>query len=291
LNANATDFEAPSPAKINRFLHVVGRREDGYHRLQTLFQFLDRGDRMIFRTNTRGALQREDRHAFALPDCDLSLQAAQLLRQAAENPDLGVRIILEKRIPPGSGLGAGSSNAATTLLVLNRLWGLDLPMQRLMQIGRRLGADVAIFLHAVASWAEGVGDELSDCPADEPWLALLIPPEGVSTAGVFADPDLVRDRPMVTSREFFNGQTGNDLEPVTFRMHPAVAEAHSYLARFGAARMSGTGGAVFVPLDSLDQAERIVARAPDGYRGFTARVCNRSPLAQRLRRPCSGMVR
>ena len=212
----APEFKAPSPAKINRFLHVTGRREDGYHRLQSLFQFLDHGDLLTFRPDTSGTIRREDRHRFQLPQDDLCVRAATWLRESAERPDLGVEIVLEKNIPPGSGLGAGSSNAATTLLALNRLWSLDLSDDRLLEIARRLGADVPVFLHGEAAWAEGAGDELSACAVDEPWLALLIPRAPVSTAEAFNDPALRRDHAPVTREDFTSGRTGNDLEPVTF---------------------------------------------------------------------------
>ena len=278
------ELTLPSPAKINRFLHVVGRRGDGYHQLQTLFQFLDQGDRMTFIANARGDILREDRHEFMLPDCDLSVAAATLLRETAGQPELGATIILEKNIPPGSGLGGGSSNAATTLLALNRLWDLDLSTSELLQIGRRLGADVPIFIHGRAAWAEGVGDELSHCTVDEPWLALLLPPVTVSTAGIFGDPNLQRQHKSISMADFSAGRSGNDLEPVTFSRHPEVARAHEYLANYGAARMSGSGGAVFVPLDSRVAAERVVAGAPPSVRGFCSRACNRSPLSPHLDR-------
>ncbi len=282
MSASPPELRLPSPAKINRFLHVTGRREDGYHLLQTLFQFTDFGDWMTFDVTTDGSLSREDRHAFSLPAADLGLRAAALLRETVGRPDLGVRVLLEKRIPPGTGLGGGSSNAATTLLALNRLWALDLPQAQLLELARQLGADVPIFVAGEAAWAEGVGDELTPCPADEPWLAVLLPPAAVSTADAFNDPSLARDHPPVAPVDFLAGRTGNDLESVTFGNHPEVETAHRYLAAYGAARMSGTGGAVFVPLDSAGEAERIVAGAPPGMDGFVARALNSSPLLNAL---------
>lgn len=278
MSESPPDVQLLSPAKINLFLHVTGRRPDGYHLLQTWMQFLDWGDGIAFRVHRRGLIRRHDEHPYMLPSDDLCVRAAEVLRESAGRPDLGVDITLAKRIPPGTGLGGGSSNAATTLLVLNRLWQLQLPYAQLLDLGRKLGADVPVFLHGVSAWAEGVGDMLTTADPPTGWMALALPDVSVSTAQVFSDPGLRRDHAPVSVRDYTAGRTGNDLEEVTFRHFPEVAAVHRCLSQFGPARMSGSGSAVFVPLPSREAAERVVEGLPDGVTGLVARRLNRSPL-------------
>ena len=279
------DARLLSPAKINLFLHVTGRRPDGYHLLQTWMQFLDWGDRMLFRANRKGMIRRHDEHPYTLPAADLSIRAAEVLRQAAGRPELGADITLEKRVPPGTGLGGGSSNAATTLLVLNRLWQLHLSAAQLRDLGRGLGADVPVFLHGASAWAEGTGDLLTTMCPPAGWVAVALPGVAVSTESIFSDPGLRRDHPPVSVRDYTAGLTGNDLEVVTFQRHPEVAAAHRCLSRFGPARMSGTGSAVFVPLPTREAAEQVIGQLPDGMTGLAARRLNRSPLQDWMPEP------
>ena len=278
MSETPPDVQLLSPAKINLFLHVTGRRPDGYHLLQTWMQFLDWGDRMGFRANRSGVIRRHDEHPYTLPAADLCIRAAEALREAAGRPELGADITLTKRVPPGTGLGGGSSNAATTLLVLNRLWQLRLSAARLLGLGRELGADVPVFLHGASAWAEGIGDRLTTASPPTGWLAVALPGVSVSTNRVFSDPGLRRDHPPVSIRDYDAGFTGNDLEAVTFRRHPEVASAHRCLSQFGPARMSGSGSAVFVPLPTRRDAEQVIDRLPDGVTGIVARRLNRSPL-------------
>lgn len=282
MNERPPELTVPSPAKVNLFLHVTGRRDDGYHQLQTIFQFLDFADDISFRTNPDGKIRRHDDHRFKLPENDLCTAAANALRHLTDRQDLGVDITLHKRIPPGTGLGGGSSNAATTLLVLNRLWHIHASYRTLGDIGRTLGADVPIFLHGHAAWAEGVGDRFNDCLPSTGWLVLALTGAAVSTAECFADPALRRDHPPVSMREFEAGLTGNDLEQVTFARYPDVAAAHAFLSAYGPARMSGTGSAVFVPVTDRESGEGIIRRMPPGMRGIVARRLNHSPLMDRL---------
>ncbi len=280
LNAPNSEVRLLSPAKINLFLHVTGQRADGYHLLQSWMQYLDWGDQMTFRVHRQGQICRHDAHPYSLPEEDLCIRAANLLKASAARTELGVEITLEKNIPPGTGLGGGSSNAATTLMVLNRLWNLHLPHANLLEMGTQLGADVPIFLDGVASWVEGIGDQLTAEPAPTGWILLAVPNATVSTARIFQDPALYRAHPTVTRRDYDNGLTGNDLEAVTFRQFPAVANLHQWLSGFGPARMSGSGCAVFVPVSSRSEAEQIRQQLPKDITSVIAQRLNQSPVRQ-----------
>ncbi len=271
-----------SPVKINLFLHITGRRSDGFHLLQTLFQFLDYGDEIDFRVTTDGNFHRIDKHPFALPDQDLCLRAAILLRDYTQADEAGATITLRKKIPPGTGLGAGSSNAATTLMALNYLWQTGLGQDELLNLGGLLGADVPIFLSGQSAWAEGTGDLFTPCSPEPYWYCVVIPDVQVSTADIFADSRLTRNHPPVNYQDFIDGRTRNDMEAITISHYPVVGEALNYLARFGDARMSGTGSAVFVAVDNRDQARLALSEIPPGYTGFIAHSTNQSPLHQQL---------
>lgn len=272
------EFPWPAPAKLNLFLHVVGRRADGYHQLQTLFQFLDHGDSLFFVPRGDGVIRRVA-GPDAIPESeDLVVRAARAIQQAS-GCNLGADIRLEKRLPMGAGLGGGSSNAATTLVALNRMWNLGLPLDELAQIGLRLGADVPVFVRGAAAWAEGVGERLVPVRIDEPWYLVLTPPVTVSTARIFSDPMLRRDHASVTLADFQQGRTGNDCEPVTCERHPEVREALDWLRQHAPqARMSGTGASVFAAFDSREAATALLPQVPEGCRAFVARGLNRSPL-------------
>ena len=267
-----------SPVKINLFLHITGKRNDGYHLLQTIFQFLQHGDVMEFEIHFDGRLQRIDEHDYHLPETDLCIQAAMLLREATEKNALGATITLKKKIAPGSGLGAGSSNAATTLMVLNHLWQTELSREQLMEIGAELGADVPIFIYGHSAWAEGIGDQLTPCEPSTPWYVVTIPQVHVATAQVFGAPALKRNHPTVTWQDFEQEGCINTLEPTTTSLFPQVAEVITFLNQYGKAKMSGTGAAVFVPMEDVVSANAVVSATPTQWHSFVARGTNISPL-------------
>jgi 4-diphosphocytidyl-2-C-methyl-D-erythritol kinase len=273
----------PAPAKLNLFLHITGRRSDGYHLLQTVFQFLDLSDALRVTPRRDGVV----RYLTPLPglaaESDLVVRAARLLQEETAT-GFGADLELEKRLPVGGGLGGGSSDAATTLVALNQLWGTGLTAAELASLGLRLGADVPVFVHGHAAWAEGVGDRLTVVALPEPWYVVVVPPCAVATAEVFAAPELTRDCRPLTIESFISGQvdTTNVCEPVVCRRYPAVAEALVWLTRYGVARMTGTGACVFAAFKARGAAERVLNQLPRGWRGFVARGMNRSPLLARL---------
>lgn len=272
----------PAPAKINLFLHVTGRRADGRHELQTLFQFLDHGDTLCFRVRADGLIRR----VFGAPDVapadDLTVRAARRLQELA-GTSLGADIAVTKRLPGGGGLGGGSSDAATTLLALDRLWDTGLGRADLAAIALELGADVPVFVAGHAAWAEGVGEQLTPAEPREPWYLVLVPPVTVSTAEAFADPELTRDHPPIRMRDFLAGAGVNVFEAPVRRRFPAVAEALDWLADRGLTpRLTGTGACVFGAFTEESSARAARAALPAGWRGFVARGTNRSPLATRI---------
>lgn len=275
-------FAWPSPAKLNLFLHVTGRRADGYHTLQTWFQFLELQDDLHFRQRGDGQLVLATTLDGVPDDDNLVLRAARRL-QTVSGVAIGADIQLNKRIPLGAGLGGGSSNAATTLIALNRLWNLGFPVDELAEIGLGLGADVPVFVRGHAAWAEGVGERLSPLDAPEPLYLLLLPPVQVSTARVFADPQLRRDHPRVTPADIAAGAGMNDCEPVTVRLYPEVGEALAWLRQYGPAAMSGTGCCCFLPLVSEAEAQRLARAAHPAWRPTVVKGLNRSPLAAIMR--------
>lgn len=267
----------PAPAKLNLFLHVTGRRADGYHQLQTVFQFLDYADEVGVEPTADPQISRSRPIIDVPEEHDLTLRAARLL-QHATGTRRGAVITLNKRIPIGSGLGGGSSDAATTLLALNKLWSLNRPRAELAALALRLGADVPVFIHGRAAWAEGVGEVITPVEPEEAWYVVVIPPVAVSTAEVFAAGELTPYSPAITIRDFQTGRVRNDLEPAACRRYPEVGDALRWLARFGPARMTGSGGGVFVKVEGRDQGRQILAAAPTRYTGFVARTLNRHPL-------------
>ncbi|MGQ0501340.1 MAG: 4-(cytidine 5'-diphospho)-2-C-methyl-D-erythritol kinase [Panacagrimonas sp.] len=274
------EFPWPAPAKINLFLHVVGRREDGYHELQTVFQFLDHGDTLFFRPRGDGVCVNLTPLDGVAPEQDLAVRAARLLSQAS-GCGLGADIRIDKRLPMGSGLGGGSSNAATTLVALNRFWNLGFTRDELAKLGLRLGADVPVFIHGHASFAEGVGERLTTLELPEPWFLVVSPPVAVSTREIFEAPELRRDTPRITSRQYRAGSvTRNDCEPVTRARYPLVDEALTRLRKFAPARMSGTGGSVFAAFSSRPEALMARSAMPAGWTSFIARGLNDSPLSR-----------
>jgi 4-diphosphocytidyl-2-C-methyl-D-erythritol kinase len=280
----------PAPAKLNLFLHITGRRDDGYHTLQTVFQFLDHADQLYFSLRSDNAIHRFGGPPGVPVEKDLCVRAARLLQEAA-CIDKGVDIYNEKRLPVGGGLGGGSSDAATTLWVLNRLWGTGLEPPQLADLGLRLGADVPVFLFGRAAWAEGVGELLTPVDPPQPWYVVINPEVSVSTAAVFSDPELTRDSPRMTIRDFPSSDGHNDCEAVVRRRHPAVAAALDWLNRSSPARLTGTGACVFAAFASQAQAQAIGRRVPAGWTGFVARGLNRSPLHEMADRDRVGITR
>jgi 4-diphosphocytidyl-2-C-methyl-D-erythritol kinase len=268
----------PAPAKLNLMLRVLGRRADGYHLLQTVFQFIDRADRLYFAPRRDGRIVRARGGEGVAPEQDLVVRAARALR-AETGCGMGVDIDVDKVLPMGGGLGGGSSDAATTLHALNHLWELGLDTDALARIGLAIGADVPVFVRGRAAWAEGVGEEIEPVTLPEPWYLVLVPPVAVSTAAVFNDPELTRDSPPITMESFVAGDQANDCLPVVRQRYRAVADALAWLAAAGAAaRLTGTGACVFAGFDTEDAARAVLAQAPANYGAFIARGCNRSPL-------------
>ena len=266
-----------APAKLNLFLHITGRRADGYHELQTLFQLLDYGDELSFDPLPNGelGLHAEGPTANAMPlDGNLILQAAELLRQEAKDPMLGAAISLYKRLPAGAGLGGGSSDAAATLLALNELWQLDYTEAQLCELGVKLGADVPVFLRGRSAWAEGVGEILTPVELPEAFFLVLTPPCFVATKEVFSQENLTRNSPAIKMADFLAGRSRNDCEAVTRALYPEVAEALDWLAQFTEARMTGTGASVFARCASRAEAEQLLARLPEPLTGFVAQGVN-----------------
>jgi len=271
----------PAPAKLNLFLHVIGRREDGYHLLQTLFRFIDFGDTVHVRVHRDGIIERLGDVAGVPAEQDLAVRAARLLQQSA-GITAGAQIKLEKRLPLGGGLGGGSSDAATTLIALNRLWDLRWSRLRLQSVGLKLGADLPVFLYGRSAFAEGVGERLQEIALEPAWYVVLIPPVAVSTASVFGDPELTRDSSPIRILRFSAGPGRNDLESVVCRRYPEVAQHVEWLRQFGPAAMTGSGACVFAAFDSEQAANRVFRQRPGGMQGFVAKGLDRHPLCEWL---------
>jgi len=280
---SATELSCPAPAKLNLFLLVTGRRPDGYHTLQTVFRFIDRADRLTFRLRNDGQIRRMSDFPGVEEKDDLTVRAARLLQEATACK-LGADLKIDKTLPMGGGLGGGSSDAATALLALNRLWNLRLRRQELQSLGLKLGADVPVFVFGQNAFAEGIGDELQQVDLAPSWYLVLVPPVAVSTAAVFADPELTRSTTPVTIRAFSEGcdPSGllgrNDLEAVVCRRYPQVADHLKWLRRFGPAALTGTGACVFCPFDTAKLARSVLDQLPAGMQGFVAEGLSRHPL-------------
>ncbi len=272
----------PAPAKLNLFLHIVGRRNDGFHQLQTVFQLLDWGDSIGLRPRRDGIVARVAGPAAVAPADDLTLRAALALR-AATGCELGADIAVEKRIPTGGGLGGGSSDAATVLVALNEIFGTHLDEGALAAIGLSLGADVPLFVRGRTAWAEGVGELLTAIELPERHYAIIDPGVVISTAALFQAHELTRNSPPTTIPDFLAGRdTANAFSPVASARFPQVATALDWLGQYGEARLSGSGGCVFVAVESERQAETIVSECPPRFAAYRARGVNRSPLHNAL---------
>jgi 4-diphosphocytidyl-2-C-methyl-D-erythritol kinase len=275
----------PAPAKLNLFLHILGRRADGYHELQTCFQFVDLCDEITIGLRTDGAIVRLAGADGVAPEADLVVRAARTLQSYTECA-LGADIEVLKRIPMGAGLGGGSSDAATTLVALNALWGLGLSIDALAELGLSLGADVPVFVRGRAAWGEGVGERLTplwppEAPEETNYL-ILKPNVAISTQAVFQDPELTRNTAPITIAGFLSTGGRNDCEPVVRRRYPEVGEALDWLARFGPARLTGTGACVFVAYGSPARAQELLRELPATYQAYWVRGLNDSPLLARL---------
>ena len=271
----------PAPAKLNLFLHVTGRRDDGYHELQTAFQLLDLSDTIDIRLRDDGTVHRVEGLVDVDPEADLAVRAARLL-QARTGCNLGADIWIRKVVPAGGGLGGGSSDAATVLVALNQLWATGLSAGQLAGLGLELGADVPVFVGGRSAWAEGVGELLQPLDLPPRWFAIVHPGVGISTAEVFQAPELTRNSPKITIRGFLQAGGRNDCEPVVVARRPEVREAIAWLGRSGEARMTGTGSCVFATFPAQEEATRALAGLPGRWRGFVARGVDVSPLVHRL---------
>lgn len=272
----------PAPAKLNLFLHITGRRADGYHLLQTIFQFIDYGDTLDFEILAQDQVTRVQDIAQVSEEDDLTLRAAKALKHYTGCKQ-GVRIGLHKRLPMGGGLGGGSSDAATTLLVLNQLWEIGLKQDELAQIALSLGADVPVFVRGFAAWAEGVGEHLQAVEIEEPFYLVIDPQVSVATGEIFNALELTRDCKSVKIRDFTSGAVTNVCEPVVRKRHAEIAQALDWLyEKAGNARLTGTGGCLFARFAQREQAALVASKLPEKWQGFIAKGCNVSPLHARL---------
>ncbi len=277
----------PAPAKINLFLHITGRRADGYHELQTAFQFLNYSDELNFSARADARITRHANYENVAEEADIIVRAASLLRDYSK-VSFGVDIHINKRLPMGGGLGGGSSNAATTLVALNCIFQLGLQQNELSALGLQLGADVPVFVGAQAAWAEGVGEELTPISVPEDWFLVVVPDSPVATADIFGAADLTRNSAAITIRDFLEGAGHNDCENVVRQRYPEVREVLDWLGQKYETRMTGTGACVFARFSTEDKAGEAAKGLPRHWRHFVAQGLNRSPLAQRLQQENAG---
>ncbi|AXS84622.1 MULTISPECIES: 4-(cytidine 5'-diphospho)-2-C-methyl-D-erythritol kinase [Marinobacter] len=276
----------PSPAKLNLFLHIVGRRPDGYHELQTLFQFLDYGDDLTFTPTPERPGARLEESVPGVPDDDnLVIRAAKALMERNREELPGVNIRITKRLPMGGGLGGGSSNAATTLLGLNHLWSLRLGIDELADIGLTLGADVPVFVRGHAAFGEGVGEKLTNANPPEDWFVVIKPACNINTGKIFSEQGLTRNTPRIRIAPAFEGDASryrNDCEDVVRKLYPEVNQSLEWLSQFGPARLTGTGACIFGRFPTESAARIIWESKPSGVTGFVAKGVNSSPLHKKL---------
>jgi 4-diphosphocytidyl-2-C-methyl-D-erythritol kinase len=271
----------PAPAKLNLWLHITGRRADGYHELETVFQFLDHGDELSFALRDDGQIRLQTEIAGVPHDSNLIVRAAHQL-QAQSGTTLGADIWLDKVLPMGGGIGGGSSDAATTLLALAHLWQLDWSEDRLATLGLTLGADVPVFVRGHAAFAQGVGEQLTPVDPAEPWYLVLVPQVSVSTAEIFSHPELTRDSLPLKMRPVPEGNSRNDCQPVVEQRYPEVRNALNSLGKYTEARMTGTGSCVFGAFPSKAEADRVLALLSETQTGFVAKGSNVSMLHRKL---------
>ncbi len=270
----------PAPAKLNLFLHITGQREDGYHLLQTVFQFLDYSDEITLTVNDTSKISRTLSHPLMsnIPeDDDLTIKAARLLQQKAGSAK-GIDINVDKILPMGGGLGGGSSDAATVLLGCNLLWKCGLSRDELAKIGLQLGADIPVFVHGFAAWAEGVGEQLTPIEPSEDWYVVIRPNVSISTVDIFRQEGLTRDCQPLTIAHFLQGHGINVLESEVRKLSPEVDEALNWLSSYSPARLTGSGSCIFSAVSDKQTAEKILAKLPTKWKGFVAKGMNVSPV-------------
>jgi len=267
----------PAPAKLNLMLHITGQREDGYHNLQTLFQFLDYSDQLHFEMLPDSRIEVVSELNDVSTEDNLIYRAAKLLQHHSDCQQ-GARIKLEKILPMGAGLGGGSSDAATTLVALNQLWQLNYELHQLAELGLQLGADVPVFVHGRAAWAEGVGERLTAVEPTQNWFVVLTPDCHVSTVEIFSHKELTRNSSAITIAAALKGDGRNDCQAVVSELYPQVEKALSWLNQFAAAKMTGTGSSVFADFVSREQAQQVLEQLPTNLNGFIAQGQNLSAL-------------
>lgn len=278
----------PAPAKLNLMLHITGQREDGYHHLQTIFQFVDFGDELTFSPRLDNTLTLSPDMEDVPFESNLIIKAARSLQTIAAQRGMlvGADIELQKRLPMGGGLGGGSSDAATTLLALNHLWQLNLTLDELADLGLALGADVPVFVHGQAAFAEGVGEQLTPVPElDEPWYLVVCPQVHVDTGKIFSDKRLTRNTPPISIRTALEQGGNNDCQQIVSMIYPEIGKALNLLNKFSFAKMTGTGACIFSSFGSEEEAQRVSDQLPAEYVSFVAKGVNRSPTHEVLFRP------
>lgn len=271
----------PAPAKLNLMLRIIGRRADGYHLLQTVFQFIDLCDWITFHQDAGGMIWLKNPIPGVPESTDLTVRAANLLKTESGCRE-GVCIEVEKNLPMGGGLGGGSSDAATTLLVLNKLWNLNLPTEKLMELGLKLGADVPVFIYGFSAWAEGVGELLAKITVPEQWVVIIKPDCHVNTREIFSTKELTRDSKPITMSDFIAGQHQNDCLDVVAKLYQSVENALVDLSRFSQARLTGTGACVFAQFDCEAEALKAYKSLKDNWQVYIAKGINKSPLLTKL---------
>lgn len=273
----------PSPAKLNLFLYITARRDNGYHDLQTLFQFLDYGDTLSIQANNSGRIELSPQLPGVENKDNLICKAATALQKRAK-VEYGASIHIDKILPMGGGIGGGSSNAATTLVALNFLWGLNLSFDELAEIGLHLGADVPVFVKGFAAFAEGVGEKLQKVAPEEKWYLVVRPEVSISTADIFSHPDLTRNTPKRDIQELLSGSQENDCEKIVRLLYPEVDKQVSWLLQYAPSRLTGTGSCVFAEFDNQSAAQEVRTKLPDNVSSFIAQGKNISPLHETLAR-------
>ena len=268
----------PSPAKLNLFLHITGQRPDGYHELQTIFQFIDRCDELTLESNDTGSITIEPAIEGVPLEDNLIYKAAKII-QTETGCQKGAHIQLKKILPMGGGLGGGSSNAATALVGLNHIWQTGLSINRLAELGLQLGADVPVFVRGEAAWAEGVGDKLTPMlDLEENWFVVVVPDCHVNTGQIFSHKDLTRDTPTCRISAALKGEGQNDCEEVVTKLYEEVCNSLNLLKKFGSARMTGTGACCFLEVNSKEEANKVLAKLPAETSAFVAKGINQSPM-------------
>jgi len=270
-----------SPAKLNLMLHITAQRDDGYHNLQTAFQLIDLNDEIIIEIREDDVIQRSFGNENIDESDDLLIKAALLLREHTKK-EFGANIGINKNIPMGGGLGGGSSNAATVLIALNSMLALNVPKNELLTLAASLGADVPVFVFAESAWAEGIGEQLEAVKMPEKYFLVLHPQLFVSTAQLFASPQLTRDCSPITIRAFLEGEGKNVFQPLVLQEYPEVKKAFDWLSQFGTAKLTGTGACLFLSFDNHQQAQDVQHQVPDCWQSWVAQGLNQSPLHQQV---------